>query len=76
MIGTRSGADTVQVTLEPSSYTKEKFDLYCSYQHEIHNDDDKSESGFKRFLVNSPLIVSRLFGVTVRSGSLLISHNR
>ncbi|RDX53977.1 hypothetical protein OH76DRAFT_1342417 [Lentinus brumalis] len=45
-----------EVTLEPSSYTKEKFDLYCSYQHEIHNDDDKSESGFKRFLVNSPLI--------------------
>ena len=48
----------LQVTLEPSSFTEEKFALYCAYQKEIHNDDDKSASGFKRFLIENPLVVS------------------
>ncbi|KAL0094775.1 arginine-tRNA-protein transferase [Phycomyces blakesleeanus] len=48
---------TLEVLLEPSSFTKEKYDLYCKYQTEIHKDEPselKPES-FKRFLVESPL---------------------
>ncbi|TFK55797.1 hypothetical protein OE88DRAFT_1621421 [Heliocybe sulcata] len=44
-----------EVTLEPSSYTDEKFALYKKYQAEIHFDFDNVPSGFKRFLVESPL---------------------
>ncbi|KIY71463.1 hypothetical protein CYLTODRAFT_429499 [Cylindrobasidium torrendii FP15055 ss-10] len=44
-----------QVELEPSSYTQEKFDLYRRYQEDIHNDHKDNPSGFKRFLVSSPL---------------------
>lgn len=50
-------AHSFQVTLEPSSFTQEKFALYCKYQAEIHHDEDKSPSGFKQFLVDSPLTV-------------------
>ncbi|OSD04358.1 hypothetical protein PYCCODRAFT_1364194 [Trametes coccinea BRFM310] len=49
-------AHNFEVTLEPSSFTEEKFALYKSYQKEIHHDDDKAPSSFKRFLVQSPLI--------------------
>ncbi|KAI9000901.1 arginine-tRNA-protein transferase [Trametes punicea] len=45
-----------EVTLEPSSFTEEKFALYKSYQKEIHHDVDKAPSSFKRFLVHSPLV--------------------
>ncbi|CDO68698.1 hypothetical protein BN946_scf184652.g25 [Trametes cinnabarina] len=48
------------VTLEPSSFTEEKFALYKSYQKEIHHEDDKAPSSFKRFLVQSPLIPQRI----------------
>lgn len=41
--------------LEPSSYTKEKYDLFEKYQVDIHQDDEKYPAGFKRFLVDSPL---------------------
>ncbi|KAF5369803.1 hypothetical protein D9758_001173 [Tetrapyrgos nigripes] len=44
-----------EVTLEPSSYTAEKFALYQKYQKEIHHENEKSPPGFKRFLVDSPL---------------------
>ncbi|KAG8953625.1 Arginyl-tRNA--protein transferase 1 [Tulasnella sp. 424] len=44
-----------EVTLEPSSFTEEKFQLYCSYQKAIHKDDDKSRQSFKRFLCDTPL---------------------
>ncbi|KAG2224513.1 hypothetical protein INT45_004358 [Circinella minor] len=48
-----------EIVLEPSSVTKEKFELYRKYQVHIHNDnyDEVSESGFKRFLVDTPLKV-------------------
>ena len=46
-----------KVTLEPSSFTEEKFELYKKYQAKIHNDHRESPSGFKRFLVDSPLEV-------------------
>jgi len=41
--------------LEPSSYSKEKFELYCTYQRDIHNDLENTPSRFKKFLVDSPL---------------------
>ncbi|KAI0335581.1 hypothetical protein GY45DRAFT_1350777 [Cubamyces sp. BRFM 1775] len=49
-------AHRFEVTLEPSSYTEEKFALYCSYQKEIHKEDDKEASSFRRFLVQTPLV--------------------
>ncbi|KAF8974203.1 arginine-tRNA-protein transferase [Flammula alnicola] len=48
-------AHTFEVVLEPSSYTAQKFALYQKYQSEIHHDPKNSPSGFKRFLVTSPL---------------------
>ncbi|EMD40631.1 hypothetical protein CERSUDRAFT_111211 [Gelatoporia subvermispora B] len=47
-----------EVTLEPASYTDEKFALYQSYQKEIHHEQEKTPGGFKRFLVETPLISS------------------
>ncbi|OJT10222.1 Arginyl-tRNA--protein transferase 1 [Trametes pubescens] len=45
-----------QVTFEPPSYTEEKFALYSRYQQEIHHEAwERQPSGFKRFLVHSPL---------------------
>ncbi|KAF8493516.1 arginine-tRNA-protein transferase [Gautieria morchelliformis] len=46
-----------QVTLEPSIFTYEKFDLYKSYQREIHKElDEKFPISFARFLVETPLM--------------------
>jgi arginine-tRNA-protein transferase len=47
-----------EVTLEPSSFSEEKFELYRLYQSNIHKDPDNTPSGFKRFLVTSPLAAS------------------
>lgn len=47
----------LEVTLEPASFTSEKFALFCKYQADIHQDEDKSSAGFTRFLVDSPLTV-------------------
>lgn len=47
-----------KVTLEPSTFTDEKFKLYCAYQAHAHGEHEKQPGGFTRFLVNSPLIVS------------------
>lgn len=47
----------LQTILEPSSYTPEKFALYNKYQEEIHHDLRNSPSGFRNFLVDSPLTV-------------------
>lgn len=51
----------IQTVLEPSSFTNEKFDLYAKYQATIHHDkpEDISQSGFKRFLVDSPMTVEK-----------------
>ncbi|GBE79744.1 Arginyl-tRNA--protein transferase 1 [Sparassis crispa] len=48
-------AHSFEVTLELSSYTDEKFKLYQSYQKEIHHETEEKPSGFKGFLVESPL---------------------
>lgn len=48
-----------QMTLEPSSYTEEKYELFKKYQAEIHN-DSSTPGGFERFLITSPLHVCLL----------------
>ena len=45
-----------QVTLEPSSYTNEKYGLSCRYQKHVH-DDPFSIHTFRNFLVESCLTV-------------------
>ncbi|THH33666.1 hypothetical protein EUX98_g547 [Antrodiella citrinella] len=51
-----NAAHTFEVMLEPSSFTKEKFDLYQSYQREIHHEEEEKEPGsFQRFLIDSSL---------------------
>ncbi|KIY46622.1 hypothetical protein FISHEDRAFT_46915 [Fistulina hepatica ATCC 64428] len=52
---TADASHRFEVILEPSSFTQEKFELYCKYQKDIHHEDEKRPSGFKRFLVDSPL---------------------
>ena len=45
------------VTLEPDTFTEEKYQLYATYQTLIHHEaeDDTTRAGFRRFLCNSPL---------------------
>jgi len=50
-----NSAHIFEVTLEPSSYSDEKFALYQSYEEHIHKKPEKQNGGFKRFLVESPL---------------------
>ncbi|KAG2146708.1 arginine-tRNA-protein transferase [Suillus clintonianus] len=45
-----------EVTLEPSTYSEEKYTLYTLYQSQIHHDTNNTPGDFKRFLVKSPLI--------------------
>ncbi|CAL9734154.1 arginyl-tRNA--protein transferase 1 [Monosporozyma servazzii] len=40
--------------LEPATFTKEKYELFARYQETIHDDFKHSESGFRRFLCDSP----------------------
>ena len=53
-------ADLHKVTIEPSSYTDEKFRMYKKYQMAVHGDTESkvSEKGFRRFLCESPLEVN------------------
>ncbi|KAK4902659.1 Arginyl-tRNA--protein transferase 1 [Elasticomyces elasticus] len=46
-----------EVTLEPDTYTPEKFALFSNYQKHVHHetDADITRDGFKRFLCGSPL---------------------
>jgi arginine-tRNA-protein transferase len=46
-----------QVTLEPDTFTLEKYELFANYQRNVHKEDDDqiSEKGFQRFLCSSPL---------------------
>ncbi len=61
-----------QVTFEPPSYTEEKFALYSRYQQEIHHEAwERQPSGFKRFLVHSPLAVS----TSGRPGGLIMIYH-
>ncbi|KAI0082575.1 hypothetical protein K474DRAFT_1655378 [Panus rudis PR-1116 ss-1] len=55
LAGQEELAHRFEVTLEHSSYTEEKFALFQEYQREVHKENEKQPSGFKRFLVESPL---------------------
>ncbi|KAG8722494.1 Arginyl-tRNA--protein transferase 1 [Ceratobasidium sp. 394] len=48
-------AHRFEVTLEPSSFTDEKYQLFVQYQESIHDDTGNSPSGFTRFLVESAI---------------------
>lgn len=52
-----SPAHRFEVTLEPDTFTEEKFLLYKNYQIKVHHDkpEEVSKAGFKRFLCSSPL---------------------
>jgi arginine-tRNA-protein transferase len=45
------------VTLEPAEFTVEKYELFKNYQQNVHKEkpSEISQSGFKRFLCESPL---------------------
>ncbi|GJJ72989.1 arginyl-tRNA---protein transferase [Entomortierella parvispora] len=50
-----------KVKLEPSSCTDEKHALYSKYQQQVHHEDPSKcrVSGFKNFLVDSPLTATK-----------------
>lgn len=47
----------LEIDLEPSSFTEEKFELFLKYQVGVHKDrpEDVSVTGFKRFLCDTPI---------------------
>ncbi|KAL5115999.1 Arginyl-tRNA--protein transferase 1 [Pleosporales sp. CAS-2024a] len=50
-------AHRFDVTLEPATFTVEKYDLFHHYQRNVHKEkpSEISQAGFKRFLCDSPL---------------------
>ncbi|KAF2447350.1 arginine-tRNA-protein transferase 1 [Karstenula rhodostoma CBS 690.94] len=50
-------AHRFEVTLEEGKFTKEKYELFHNYQQHVHHEkpSEISQSGFKRFLCESPL---------------------
>lgn len=49
---------TSRVRYGHSDFTDEKFELYKAYQHDIHKEKlEKCSTGFRRFLVETPLLV-------------------
>jgi arginine-tRNA-protein transferase len=50
-------AHKFEVTLEPASFSNEKYKLFHNYQQHVHKEKpgEISEAGFKRFLCMSPL---------------------
>ena len=50
-------AHRFSISLEPSTFTKEKYNLFHAYQKRVHHetDDEITPSGFRRFLCSSPL---------------------
>lgn len=50
-------AHRFEVTLEPAAFTAEKYELFKNYQQNVHKEkpSEISQSGFKRFLCESPL---------------------
>ncbi|GAA5991289.1 hypothetical protein JCM10908_003240 [Rhodotorula pacifica] len=62
-----------EYTLEPASYTDEKFDLYKKYQTQVHHEAEStvSSKSFKRFLIDTPLELEP----TLSSSSSYGSHH-
>lgn len=52
------------VTLEPDTFTEEKYEIFENYQRIVHREppDKISRHGFKRFLCNSPLSRGSMVG--------------
>lgn len=52
---------SLTITLEPSSFTEEKYALYENYQRVVHHDRPSkiTRNGFKRFLCSTPLTQSQ-----------------
>ena len=48
------------IEMMPSSFLEEEFDLFCKYQTSVHNDEDLTPEGYKRFLVETPIQVEGL----------------
>ncbi|KAI0303879.1 arginine-tRNA-protein transferase [Russula brevipes] len=48
-------AHVFEVTLEPASYSDEKFALFQSYEENIHGKRNQKSGSFKTFLVETPL---------------------
>ncbi|KAF2256767.1 arginine-tRNA-protein transferase 1 [Trematosphaeria pertusa] len=50
-------AHRFEITLEPDTFTPEKYELFHNYQQHVHHEkpSEISENGFKRFLCGSPL---------------------
>lgn len=53
------------MSMEPSSFSEEKFQLYKRYQMAVHGDKESkvTKTGFTRFLCDSPLKVSHCLAV-------------
>ena len=60
------------MTLEPSSFTQEKYVLYEKYQNLIHNDYNNYTSGFRRFLVDSPLYVRATVNLNIEGLNVFV----
>eukprot|EP01114_Cavostelium_apophysatum_P000530 TRINITY_DN10481_c0_g2_i1.p1 TRINITY_DN10481_c0_g2~~TRINITY_DN10481_c0_g2_i1.p1 ORF type:complete len:564 (+),score=141.80 TRINITY_DN10481_c0_g2_i1:30-1721(+) len=54
---TTSPAHKLEITLAPSEFTKEEYEIYKKYQIAVHKDEphEVTEKGYTRFLCNSPL---------------------
>lgn len=56
-----SKSHKLEITMEPSVFTQEKYDLYKLYQTVVHKSQESSfellPTGFRDFLCNTPLIV-------------------
>ncbi|QRV87397.1 arginyl-tRNA-protein transferase [Ceratobasidium sp. AG-Ba] len=59
-------AHRFEVTLEPSSFTDEKYQLYCQYQQSVHADTGNTPGQFDGFLVESAI---RLEPITYKNTS-------
>ncbi|OMP84652.1 Arginyl-tRNA--protein transferase 1 [Diplodia seriata] len=64
-------AHRFEVTLEPDSFTDEKFQLFSNYQQAVHHEEahEVTRGGFRRFLCDSPLQRRAADGSSTRLGS-------
>ncbi|KAJ2726563.1 Arginyl-tRNA--protein transferase 1 [Coemansia sp. Benny D115] len=46
----------LRVELEPAEFSQAKYRVFERYQKQVHNDEDCSPHGFRRFLCTSPLV--------------------
>ena len=48
---------TLTIEMQPSSFLEEEFELFCKYQHAVHNDDeaDLNPESYRQFLVDTPI---------------------